>query len=155
MNNSQGDKATGVAEASPVVLSLKTVHSMLPLVERILADLRDRQQILQRLTPEQIRLERQKRDLTWPERQRRYHIQDEMAVAERALQETVDELSSLGVALLDADTGRVGFPTMVNNRRAFFSWRPGENGLHSWHFAEESVCRPIPAAWLKELSFSK
>jgi hypothetical protein len=128
---------------------------MLPLVERILADLRDRQQTLQRLTPEQLRLERQKRDLTWPERQRRYHIQDEMAVAERALQETVDELSNLGVALLDADTGRVGFPTMVNNRRAYFSWRPGENGLHSWHFAEESVCRPIPAAWLKELSFSK
>jgi hypothetical protein len=128
---------------------------MLPLVERILTDLRARQGILERLAPEQLRLDRQKRDLSWPERQRRYQIQDEIAVAEQDLQETVDELSNLGVALLDAETGRVGFPTMVNNRRAYFSWRPGENGLHSWHFAEESVCRPIPAAWLKELSFSK
>jgi hypothetical protein len=155
MNNSQGDKATGVAEASPVVLSLKTVHSMLPLVQRILTDLRARQEVLERLAPEQLRLDRQKRDLSWPERQRRYQIQDEIAVAEQDLQESVDELSNLGVALLEAETGRVGFPTMVNNRRAYFSWRPGENGLHSWHFAEESVCRPIPAAWLKELSLSK
>ena len=59
MNNSQGDKATGVAEASPVVLSLKTVHSMLPLVERILTDLQARQETIRRLAPEQLRLERQ------------------------------------------------------------------------------------------------
>jgi hypothetical protein len=58
------------------------------------------------------------------------------------------------VTLLDDDQGRVGFPTMVNNRRAYFSWRLGEDGLHSWHFAEESACRPIPAAWLKELTLS-
>src|SRR5947209_14941861 len=37
----------------------------------------------------------------------------------------------------------------VNDRRAFFSWQPGEDGIRSWHFVEESASRPIPPAWLK------
>jgi hypothetical protein len=56
--------------------------------------------------------------------------------------------------LLDNEQGRVGFPTMVNDRRAYFSWHTGEDGLHSWQFADEDVTRPIPLAWLKEISFS-
>jgi hypothetical protein len=58
------------------------------------------------------------------------------------------------VVLLDDLQGRVGFPTLVNNRRAYFSWHPGEEGLHSWQFADEDIARPIPMAWLKEISFS-
>ena len=73
---------------------------------------------------------------------------------DRGVADAVDELQTLGVSLLDAEEGRVGFPTMVNNRPAYFTWRPGEDGLHSWQFAEESVCRPIPLSWFKETSFS-
>ena len=40
---------------------------------------------------------------------------------------------------------------MVNNRRAFFSWEPGEDIPKFWHFLEEIVRRPIPPAWLDEL----
>jgi len=61
----------------------------------------------------------------------------------------------LGLTLLDAEIGRVGFPTLVNDRRAYFSWRPGEEGLHSWHFAEESMCRPIPSAWRNEITLAR
>lgn len=155
MNNSQGDRATGAVETPTVVFSLKTVYTMLPLVRSILADIQASQQRLQRLQPEQLRLERQKRNLDWPQRQRRYQLQDEINAAERLVAEAKDELGSLGVVLLDAESARAGFPTMVNNRRAFFSWCPSEDGLHSWHFAEETTCRPIPPAWLKELSLSK
>jgi len=154
MNSSKGDRATGVPETPEAAYSLKTVHKMLPLVGRIVDDILNRQHALQRLEPEQARLDRQRRDLSWPERQRRYQVQEELAQAERALNEVRDELAGLHVVLLDDDLGRVGFPTMVNNRRAFFSWRLGEDGLHSWHFAEENACRPIPAAWLKELSLT-
>ena len=154
MNNSQGDRATRSADEPDVVLSLSTVHKMLPLVRQILSEIQVRHSDLLRLVPEQTRLERQRRDLSWPERQRRYQIQDEITAAERVLQDAKEELAGLGVALLDQETGRVGFPTMVNNRRAYFSWRVNEDGLHSWHFAEESVCRPIPAAWLKELALA-
>src|SRR5262245_3031703 len=154
MNNSKGDRATGVPETPEVAYSLKTVQKMLPLVGRIVDDILIRQNALHRLEPEQQRLDRQRRDLSWPERQRRYQIQDEVTRAERALAEVRDELAGLHVTLLDDDQGRVGFPTMVNNRRAYFSWHLGEDGLHSWHFAEENACRPIPAAWLKELTLS-
>jgi hypothetical protein len=154
MNSSKGDRATGAPETPEVAYSLKTVQKMLPLVGRIVDDIKNRQHALQQLEPEQQRLDRQRRDLTWPERKRRYQLQEEVTRAERALAEVRDELAGLHVALLDDDQGRVGFPTMVNNRRAFFSWRLGEDGLHSWHFAEENACRPIPAAWLKELALS-
>jgi len=52
-------------------------------------------------------------------------------------------------AELDADAGRVGFPTAVNNRPAYFSWTPGEAELEFWHFADETARRPIPKLWAK------
>src|SRR5437016_210997 len=118
MNSSKGDRATGAPETPEVAYSLKTVQKMLPLVGRIVDDIKSRQHALQQLEPEQQRLDRQRRDLTWPERKRRYQLQEEVTRAERALAEVRDELAGLHVALLDDDQGRVGFPTMVNNRRA-------------------------------------
>jgi hypothetical protein len=127
---------------------------MLPLVGRIVDDILLRQKSLRDLQPEERSLDRRKRALDWPQRQRRYQLKEEMATLDSELQQAFAELDELGVVLLDSGNGRVGFPTMVNNRRAYFSWQPGEDGLHSWHFAEERQCRPIPAAWLKELSLS-
>ncbi|MFO0968090.1 MAG: DUF2203 family protein [Gemmataceae bacterium] len=154
MNGSKGyraDPSDNHVESLPV-LSLTTVNKMLPLVERIVGDFLHGRHELNRLQPEEARLDRQRRDLSWPERQRRYEVKERVAGAEHEMQGAVEELGDLGVVLLDQDFGRVGFPTMVNNRRAFFSWRPGEDGLHTWHFAEDEVFRPIPAAWLKEIS---
>ncbi|MBI3411767.1 MAG: DUF2203 family protein [Planctomycetes bacterium] len=155
MKGSKGNRAPDAfenPERSQVVLSLTTVHKMLPLVRRILDDILDCQKSLLRLQPEEQRLDRQRRTLDWPSRQRRYNLKDELAAAEHRLNDAKEELHGLGVVLLDGAAGRVGFPTMVNNRPAFFSWHSGEEGLNSWHFAEEEGCRPIPPAWLKEIS---
>lgn len=155
MNGSKGYRASDAGEKperGEVVLSLKTVQRMLPLVQRIVEDFLNNQKTLCHLQPEEELLDRQKRTLDWPGRQRRYRLKDEIARADSGIANALAELEELGVALLDGEIGRVGFPTMVNNRKAFFSWQPGEDGLHSWHFAEESVCRPIPTAWLKEIS---
>ena len=45
---------------------------------------------------------------------------------------------------------KIGFPTIVNNRPAYFSWIPGDEALRFWHFADEIARRPIPPAWLRE-----
>lgn len=135
-------------------LNLKTVQRMLPLVQRIVNDILASQKSLRHLQPEEEALDRKKRVLAWPERQRRYQVKDELASADLCLQDALTELRELGVTLLDGDQGRVGFPTMVNNRRAYFSWHTGEDGLHSWQYADEDLTRPIPLAWLKEISFS-
>ena len=56
---------------------------------------------------------------------------------ERTLGDALAEMEILGVSLLDSAEGRVGFPTVVNGRKAFFSWRPGDDGVRHWHFATE------------------
>jgi hypothetical protein len=155
MSGSTGNKAFGASEKpekGSAVFSLSLAQRMLPLVERIVADILDCQKKVNALTPEQGRLHRQRRDLSWPERQRRYRVDDELHSVEQRRLEVVEELRNLGIALLDPEKGRVGFPTIVNDRRACFSWRPSEEKIRFWHFADETVRRPIPTAWLKEIS---
>lgn len=152
MNGSRGNAASDAPEKPKrreIVLNLGTAHRMVPLVQRVVEDILQCQTTLEGLQPEQDRLDRNRRGLAWPERRRRYQLREEMTTAERHLHDAVDELEALGLVLLDEVTGRVGFPTLVNNRPAYFSWRPGEDGVTTWHFAEETKCRPIPASWFK------
>jgi hypothetical protein len=141
-------------ERGEVVLSLKTVQKMLPLVQQIAVDIVNSRHAIARLQPEEARLDRQRRNLDWPMRHRRYEVKEEIAKADKEFEVAQAELHNLGVALLDELVGRVGFPTMVNNRRAFFSWRPGDEGLKTWRFVDEDTERPIPASWLKELTLA-
>jgi hypothetical protein len=151
MNGSRENMASGAPEKpgrSGRVISLLTARRMLPLVRRIITDVLGCQAGLDVMQPERDRLDRNKRSLSWPQRQRRYHLRDEIARAEQALEGALGELQELGVVLLDPALGRVGFPTVVNDRPAFFSWHPGEETIQSWHFAQEAKCRPIPPSWL-------
>ena len=152
MSGSKENATSGAPDKrGEVILNLSTVQRMLPLVEKIVQDILASQKSVEVLTPEQDRLSRQKRTLDWPQRQRRYQIDDELQAHDRQFQDAVLELQGLGVELLDGEIGRVGFPTLVNNRRSYFSWKPGDDGLKFWHFAEEDNRRPIPASWLQEI----
>jgi hypothetical protein len=139
-------------ERGEVVLSLKTVHKMLPLVQRIAQDIIASQAVAARLHPEEERLDRLRHSLDWPGRQRRYEVKEEIGRADKDRDAAHLELRELGLVLLDDMEVRVGFPTMVNNRRAYFSWRLGEPALNTWRFSDEDVDRPIPVTWLKELA---
>jgi hypothetical protein len=159
MNGSAENTAHGASEPSArreVVLNLATARRMLPLVQRIVADILQNQKRLTELLPEEERLHRQRRTLDWPARAHRYQIREEISTAERSVQTALAELASLGVVLLDAAEGRVGFPTIVNEQPAFFSWRHGEDGVYYWHFPAHATRRPIPASWAKsaEISFA-
>jgi hypothetical protein len=159
MKGSKGNAAFNAPEmpdGRDNILSLNTARRMLPLVQRVVEDILADRKALVRLAPEQARLDRHKRDLVWQERQRRYQLHEEAAAVESHMDKAVEELHTLGLTVLDADVGRIGFPTLVNDRRAFFSWQPGEDTLNSWHFAEETVGRPIPPQWweVEESAFS-
>jgi hypothetical protein len=152
MNGSTENWAPGASEKSgrrPTALNLVTARRMLPLVERVVNDVLHYRRGLAHLRCEQLRLDHLRRTLAWPERCRRYQVHEEVALAERGLQEALAELASLAVVLLDADVGRVGFPTRVNNREAFFSWQVGEATINHWHFPEDTTRRLIPASWAK------
>jgi hypothetical protein len=131
------------------VLTWGAATAMLPLVRRIAADVVGLYERLTRLQPERERLERRRRDLAWPDRARRYQLQDEAAAAEKERLAAAAELDALGVALLHAPTGLVGFPTVVNDRPAYFSWKPGEDALAFWNYADDLVRRPVPHEWTR------
>jgi hypothetical protein len=128
-------------------LDLTTVRQMLPLVKSIVADIVTSRQAIAKLTPEHDRLERHRRDLVWLERERRYQLIDEIALAEKELSRAVGELSGLGINLVDDLAGEVDFPTKINGRTAAFTWRFGEDGVRHWHYQGEDQLRPIPADW--------
>jgi len=130
-------------------VSLAEAGNMLPLVRRIVADVVAGQQCVAQLTPEEEQLHRQRRALSWPQRARMYEMKEQIAAAERSRQEALAELDSLGVVVIDGEFGRVGFPTVVNGRPAYFSWQPGEEAIRFWHFAEEQQRRPVPVTWIK------
>jgi len=140
--------ASAKSKRKDVNLDLPTVRQMLPLVQSIVRDIVDRRSQLTKLQPEQENLDRHRRDLAWMERERRYHIQDEIVAVQGAFKQAVTELRELGLAMLDEDAGRVAFPTRINGRPAMFTWQPGEDNVMFWSYEDEEQRRPIPNEWV-------
>jgi hypothetical protein len=156
MNGSTENRTSGSFERGSgheSVLTWVAACRMLPLVRHIVDDLMSSNNRLARLLPEKDRLDRHRRELAWPERSRRYALQELIAAEEQNASQAAMELDSLGLVLVDPELGQVGFPTMVNNRKAFFSWRPGEEAIAYWHFADDADRRSIPASWTKTTEF--
>jgi hypothetical protein len=137
----------GKPRRKDVTLDLTTSRQMLPLVRGIVADITDTHRKLGELVAEQEVLDSNRRALTWVSRQRRYAVQDEITLAEKNLAGAAAELNALGLSLVDAEAGRVDFPTRINGRPAAFSWQLGEDALTFWHYAGEGQRRSIPADW--------
>ena len=119
---------------------------MLPLVRSIVADIVDSKKALTDLSSEQDQLDRNRRQLEWSARDRRYSLRDEVAKAEQNYGKALTELDDLGVSLVDLANGRVDFPTRINGRSAAFSWQIGEEAVAHWRYAEEEQpgrSRPI------------
>lgn len=122
---------------------------MVPLVERIIRDVIHYHTLLGSLRPELTELDQNRLRLAWPQRARRYQLEEEIRRGEDALKAALSELDHLGVAVLEPASGLVGFPTMVNQRRAYFTWKPGERSLEFWSYAGDRVRRPVPEEWTK------
>ena len=132
------------------VMTWEMASSMLPLVQRIVEDLMasDRQLLL---TEEKRDLLYHKRSsLDWKGRSDLYHSQDEIKRLSSYLRGLLIELEQIGITLLDAERGMIGFPTLVNNRRAFFTWKQGETVIEWWCYSCEPDRRHVPPAWRKE-----
>lgn len=152
MSMPKGKKPTRAAKSrkapSPLFL-LSQADAMLPLVTHIAEDIQARWQRLLELEKEQNDLERRKRDLTWPERSRRYQVSDEIASEQGKLRDSVLELEDLNVILVDPIVGETAFPTQVQGRKAYFVWRVGADNVKWWCFANEPQRRVIPENWRK------
>src|SRR5262245_38077056 len=140
-------RASGASERSGQPDKVLTWHAccaMLPLVDRIAQDIVKQHERLSQLRSELTALEKNRRQLNWPQRSRRYQLDDDVVAAECDVKAVVGELEGLGVTLLDPACGLVGFPTLVNERKSFFSWQPGEMTIVCWNYAGDRVRRAVP-----------
>jgi hypothetical protein len=146
-NEIRASEASEQSGSHDRVLTWHASRAMLPLVGRIARDVADLHKRLANMGPEYARLERNRRTLAWPDRARRYQLEEDMAATRLDLRTALAEMEVLGVALLDPVLGLVGFPTLVNERRAYFSWRPEEESLAFWSYADDLTRRPVPESW--------
>jgi hypothetical protein len=149
MKGSAEEKASG-AEGKrweDRMLTWGIARNMLPLIRRVVRDIQDCAVRYHKLEQVKSLLDDQRRKLCWRERAHRYETQEDMLNLERQIADARAELDRLGVILLSDIEGEVGFPTLVNDCRAFFVWRPSEESLEFWQFAGESIRRTIPTAW--------
>jgi len=148
-NRNQADQTPEVLIQEDV-MTWELAASMLPLVRRIVDDLMasDRQLLL--IEEKRDLLFQKRSSLDWKGRSDLYHSQDEIKRLSSHLRGLLVELEQVGITLLDAERGMIGFPTLVNNRRAFFTWRPGEDGIEWWCYSSEPDRRHVPQSWKKE-----
>ena len=61
----------------------------------------------------------------------------EFAKLARELQDVVDELTSTGIQLKDADTGLLDFPAIREGEDVLLCWSVGEPAVEWWHGLED------------------
>jgi len=136
------------AEIPEPAFTLEVARRMVPLVQRIIHDLLVAQKRVVSLRHEKRRLEQRRHLLAWPDRRRRYCLEEELAEQLDNLHDALAELEVLGLVLFDRRTGRVGFPTHLHKRRGFFVWQPGDETVRYWRYAGDRALRTIPSNWL-------
>lgn len=129
------------------IMTLETAEAMLPLAGRVAEDIKFYSARVRTLRSERNYFEKKKRALSWQERRRHYEVTDELFFMEITLENILNEIKAIGLEPLVQELGLVGFPTMVNNRKAYFSWKPGEPCVCYWNFADELNRRPVPPTW--------
>ena len=132
------------------IMTLENAETMLPLASRVAEDLKVISSRVRLLRSEKNFYDKKKKKLNWKERRRAYEVTDELYFSELTLENIMVELKAIGVEPLIPELGLVGFPTLVNNRKAYFSWKPGEPCICYWNFVEELNRRPVPPTWYQD-----
>ena len=67
------------------------------------------------------------------------------------VEEYIRELAELGLEARDLELGLIDFPTTIEGKPAYLSWRLGEESVEYWHLADRSFAdrRPIEALQLQ------
>lgn len=128
---------TGTSPQISKRFTVEESNAMLPLVKSIVADISE---IFRNVTGRRADLHRLLRKGS---RSAGDVYDDEVAESRSDLQTEYDriwqyreELESLGVFLRQSEDGEIEFPTMIDNRQAFYSWRMGEESVSYWRYAD-------------------
>jgi hypothetical protein len=142
---------SGPVISSGDVLTWEESQAMVPLVSSIVRDLIGLATDLDRCEEELSSLPRLN-ELDWRGRSKAYALQEQIATISKDLRNAYLELEGLHLTLLNAESGMVGFPTLVNNRRAFFTFTLGEKSIASWCYSCDPTLRPVPKSWIRTVA---
>jgi hypothetical protein len=152
MSKPKGKRAAGAGpkeRQGPVSVSLELARKMIPLVTQIVGEIHNLYAELTRLETEQLDLDRRRRGLEWPERNRRYQVAEDLRKVQQRLGDAVAELEEINVLIVDPVIGEAAFPTTIHGRQAYYVWRMGNHEM-TWCYANEAERRSIPASWNRE-----
>ncbi|MFN5273598.1 MAG: DUF2203 domain-containing protein [Planctomycetota bacterium] len=121
--------------------SIEQARSMLPLLRLIVADISLSHR---ELTDRRSHLRRMLRSHQGKARFQVYdqeivEMQKELTEQAAHLDEYITELERLGVILRSAHEGIVDFPTLIDQRPAFFTWQMGQEDINDFHWHDEST----------------
>ncbi|MCY2947551.1 MAG: DUF2203 family protein [Gemmataceae bacterium] len=131
------------------ILTWEEAQSMLPLVAMIVRDVIDWTKALEN-TEALLGQLPDTRQMDWAHRAKSYSLKDRQAECRRELRAAYLELETMRLTLMDQDLGVVGFPTLVNNRRAYFVWQVGDTSIKHWCYSCDTTRRQIPKSWIKD-----
>lgn len=124
------------------VFTVATANKALPLVGRVVQDVvslyREMAQTQQQLAVDS------------PEPKRREQLENDVDRQEQEFERYVDELSSIGCELKDANIGLVDFIGRHEGRDVFLCWRLGEQQIDYWHEMHAGFSGRRPVALLRE-----
>jgi len=130
---------------SATVFSLEQAAAMLPLLRLIVADislghrdLTDRRADLHSL----IRRKKPQIDEFYSEEIE--ETRQDLVTESRQLDDYIEELENLGVILRSAQEGIVNFPTLVDDKIAYFIWRMGDKEITHWYRPAEGYADRKP-----------
>lgn len=134
-----------------IVFELPVAEQTLPLVRRVLADIVQSQAKLNHL---RLKISKNRcRNQSWSSKCEGFRAEDQIQKLEQLLAEYKQELTDLGVKLLDGAHGVVGYPTIVNGSLAYLVFRHEDDGIWYWRYRDQPKLRPIPDCWYDQNPF--
>ena len=120
----RGKKYFNAAEAN---VTLPLVRSIVKDITELAANLRDRNERLERLGGGT------RGGLGEAHQEELQTVQEDLERAQDQMKDYVQELNALGVELKDFYTGLVDFPAWMNGHEVYLCWRLGEPEVGHWH----------------------
>jgi hypothetical protein len=123
--------------------TLQDANRSLPLVARIVRDIVNTHE---RATQLQGKLE------AAPAAKDAAAVRNQLEESLGRLQDYVNELTTIGVALKDYETGLIDFPSRHQGREIYLCWKLGEEKIEAWHELHTGFAGRQPVSTLEQIA---
>ena len=132
---------------APESFTIERANATLPLVRAIVSDfVRVFREVLERRRRLAILMDGRDPDRNDPYHQELVQIQEELDKDRERLQQYVEELVELGIEPPSGPEGLIDFPTVIEGRKAYLTWRLDEPEVLYWRELDVAPSQRQPLA---------